>query len=113
MRFLHVSIIWGGNGKPADQLSAILNLAEDWYSYGNGFYVLYTSEDLFTWQSRFVAIIDQSSDSFFISEIPDVHRDTSGWMKKPFWDWLRANKQPQTLVNQLSELARLLPPSNK
>lgn len=98
MRFFHFSLIWGGTSKTPDQLRGILDLAEDWIFVGDSFYVIYTSESLYTWQSRFIAIIGEN-DSFFISELSNVQYSTAGFMSGVFWEWLRRNR---SLPNVLS-----------
>jgi hypothetical protein len=87
-KFLLVSIVWGGTPKTTTQLQPILDLAEDWAAYGGSNYFLYTSEDSYVWQGRFMAVITFTQDRFFISEITNVH-DTAGYFPEWVWKWLR------------------------
>lgn len=87
-KFLHVSIVWRSTPKLPDQLKPIFNLADDWVTYGNGNWIIYTGEDASVWQGRVIAMLDVSQDGCFISEISDVH-DTSGWLPAWVWQWLR------------------------
>lgn len=103
---LHVSIVWGGQAKPPDQLRPVLDFADDWMAWGTGFYVIKTSESIYTWQGRFKAVIGDG-DHFFISEIADVTQ-TGGWMTMAFWERLRKPDTP-TLQDIYSTI--LPPPS--
>lgn len=103
-RFLHISVVWGVNAKTTDQLKSILDIAPDWLTYGNSNWILYTTEDLVTWQGRFLAIIDTGNDLCFICEIPDIHT-TGGWLPKWIWDWMRQPRDNAPLYS-------LSPPSS-
>ena len=106
MRFYHISIIWLGTEKSVETVRPIVDLAMDWYAYGNSFYAIYTSEDIYVWQGRFKALIG-AGDSFIITEINDVHQ-TGGWMPPTFWEWLR-KERPQTISSLIPSYS-LTPP---
>jgi hypothetical protein len=92
MKFLyHVTIVWRGAAKSADQLRGILDLADDWISLGLGFYVICTQESIYDWQMRFIAAISQE-DSCFISNFSDTE-ETGGWMPERFWQWLSGKRR--------------------
>lgn len=97
--FFHISIIWREQEKSVEVLSPIFNLAEDWLFLGSGNWIIYTTEDLLTWQGRMRAILG-AMDTCFISEITDVHA-TGGWLQQSGWNWLRKNRMP---------IAQLMPP---
>lgn len=85
MRFFHVSIVWGETSKGLEQLRGIFNDADDWITYGGSNWILYTSDEIYTWQARLVAVIDQAKDSFFICEILNIDF-AGGWMPRWVWD---------------------------
>ena len=107
---LHISFIWADTPKPSGLLSPIFDLADDWFSYGTSFYVLFTSEDMYIWQKRLMAVINES-DSLVISEISNPH-NTAGWMSQTFWQWLRKERGGQTIEGTSSPLLPLLPSHN-
>ncbi|MFZ1087028.1 MAG: hypothetical protein WAN35_18855 [Terracidiphilus sp.] len=91
MRFFHISIVWGGPVKLPDQLKPIFDLASDWITYGGGNYIIYTSEDVFTWQGRISAIIGPE-DTFLLCEISNIE-NSGGWLAKWIWDWIRKPRE--------------------
>jgi hypothetical protein len=99
-RFLHVSIVWLDTAKQPSQLRPILDLAEDWITYGASNFILYTQEDVLTWQGRFMAVINISTDRFFISVITDVH-GTGGFLDEYIWNWLRQQRFDGSLYGTL------------
>ena len=105
-RFLHISIVWGGTAKFNDQLKPILDLADDWYCYGGFNWILYTAEDIFIWQGRFIAVIDTARDKLFICEISNAHV-TAGWLSEAVRQWLRKARLDE------SPYGFLLPPGFK
>ena|SRR5579872_2893179 len=109
MRFFHVTIIWSGDSKPPSQLKGILDLAADWFAFGNSFYVICTTDAIYEWQQRFIAVIDAQRDFLIISEIKDVQTDVGGWMRVEFWEWLRRNRFPNPPTFPIPQF---LPPSN-
>jgi len=105
-KFFHVSIIWVNQIKPPDQLRPIFDLAGDWVFYGNGNWIIYTSEDAYTWQGRIGAIIGPD-DSFFLCEIADI-RSSGGWLPKWVWDWIRRDRS--SFIPPISGVLPRIPP---
>lgn len=100
MSFMNISIVWRGPGKTTEQLRPILDLAEDWIAYGNSNWLIYTSEDPFTWNGRIKAVINESLDSFVICQVPS--KDSFyGWCPTAVIEWF---KKPRP--------SYLLPPSS-
>jgi hypothetical protein len=58
-KFFHVSFVWVNEIKQPMQLRPIFDLAEDWAVYGVTSYIIYTREDVYTWQGRMMAVISQ------------------------------------------------------
>ena len=109
-RFLHVSVVWGVSPKLTDQLKPILDLADDWVTYGASNWILYTTEDIFVWQGRFCAVMDTTIDHCFICEIANIQTTTAGWLPKWIWEWLRKNREaPLSLFSP----GMILPPVPK
>jgi hypothetical protein len=88
--YFHVSIIWRNQQKPVEQVRPIFDLADDWVTYGNGNWIIYTSEDALTWQGRVLAIIS-AEDSFFLCEIADI-KSSGGWLPQWIWDWVKRDR---------------------
>jgi hypothetical protein len=99
-KFFHVSFVWGGPAKSTETLRPIFDIAEDWLYFGNGNWIIYTDEDIYTWQGRMIAVLGPT-DYCFISEITNVY-GTAGWLAQSSWDWLRKDRNP---------ISYLMPPS--
>lgn len=98
MSFMHISIVWRGQEKKLEQLRPIFDLAEDWVTYGGHNWIIYTSEDAFTWSGRIKAVINESLDSFVICEV--LNKDSFyGWCPTYVSEWLN---QPRAQLNLLS-----------
>lgn len=84
-QFLHL-YIKPKEGITREQLQAKLNKALDWYRYGVGVYILYTSSDHEKWYQRLEELVKPGG-SLFICELDlDIRQ---GWMKKDFWKWIK------------------------
>jgi hypothetical protein len=71
-------------------LRPIFDLAEDWAVYGVASYIIYSREDVYTWQGRMMAVISQS-DQFFICEIADI-KASGGFLPKNIWEWINKDR---------------------
>jgi hypothetical protein len=89
-KYFHISIVWADQIKLPDQLRSIFDLAQDWAVYGVGSYLIYTREELYTWQGRMMAVISQG-DFFFICEISDI-KSCGGFLPRYIWDWINKDR---------------------
>jgi len=112
MNCFHVSIVWAGTGKPAEQLKGILDLADDWLAMGNSLFIVFSSDSLYDWQQRFYAVIG-TNDYVFISQIKDVQQDTAGFMTGNYWRWLRKDRRPLTIASSTLPVPQFLPPGTR
>ena len=86
-------------GVTMEQVEKTLNLAQDWYRYRDGCYVVQTTSDENKWFARLNPFVEPSGFMFICKFNP---RNYHGWMEQTFWDWF----QPK--ANQ--EITRLPPP---
>jgi hypothetical protein len=93
-KFFHVSFVWVNEIKQPMQLRPIFDLAEDWAVYGVTSYIIYTREDVYTWQGRMMAVISQG-DLFFICEIADI-KSSGGFLPKSVRDWINKDRTDYT-----------------
>jgi hypothetical protein len=85
--FIHITIVWRGSEKGLDQLRPILDLAEDWVTYGGSNWIIYTSENISTWNGRMQAVINTAVDSVVLCEIPN--KDAfAGWVPIGVVEWI-------------------------
>ena len=82
-RFLHI-YLKPNTGVTYPQIQAKMNLALDWFKYGDS-WIVYSSSDLARWKSRLKPIAGGNG-RYLICEIDPTKR--VGWMPKSFWEWL-------------------------
>ena len=74
-----------------DQVQAKINLALDWFKYGDNCWIVESTSDVAKWQTRLKPLVDPAG-YFFICKIDISVRQ--GWMSKSFWEWLKGKKKP-------------------
>lgn len=88
-RFVQVYGSWKA-GVTSEQVEEKLNLALDWYRYGKGLYLVFTSASLNKWQDRLTPFVEPEGDLFIcIADVSEI----GGWMSKEFWEWIEKNQQ--------------------
>jgi hypothetical protein len=83
-QLLHLSIR-PKKGVTRERVEGILNLAVDWYRYGEGLYVLYTTSNPRLWHKRLINLV-RPSGHLFICQLDIMKR--GGFMEHDFWEWL-------------------------
>jgi hypothetical protein len=87
-RFYHV-MLRPKPGVSLDQVRAKMNLAIDWFYYGENCWILYTTSNAAKWYERLSNLV-RPGGNVFICRL-DVS-DRNGWINKELWAWL---KQPR------------------
>lgn len=77
------------NGVTSAEIEKKLNLALDWFKYGEYCWIVESTSDTARWQTRMKPLVEPDG-SFFICKIDSEIRQ--GWMAKTFWNWLRGKK---------------------
>ncbi len=71
-----------------NDISKKLDLAIDWYKYGENCWIVKSTSEPDKWQTRLKPLVDPAG-TLFICKLDATKRQ--GWMPKKFWDWLREN----------------------
>jgi hypothetical protein len=88
-RLLHVSITFRSGRAKINELTALFNLATDWYHYGPGSWILWTNGTPDSWYPHVKGLLSDN-DYLLIVEIgPNPVR---GWLPQDAWTWLRKYK---------------------
>jgi len=98
-----------------DQLQPIFDLSLDWITYGNSNWIIYTNEEMYVWQGRFIAVIDTIEDACFLCEIANIE-SSGGWLPKWVWDWIRKDRSylsPSNQLDYISLISKLPPPKSQ
>ena len=78
-------------GVTVQQVIKKLNLAVDWYKYGENCWIIKTTSDAGKWQTRLKPLVEPQG-SLFIAKLEPTHQ-RQGWMPKSFWDWLNNDQK--------------------
>jgi hypothetical protein len=73
----------------AEDVTAKMNLALDWFRYGTKTWIVFSSSNAAKWYARLKPLVHPEG-TVFVCKL-DV-TDMQGWMDRRLWDWLRDHK---------------------
>jgi hypothetical protein len=75
-------------GVTNEQIEKKMDLALDWYKYGNNCWIVKSTSEPSKWQTRLKPLVEPSG-TLFICKLDVTQRQ--GWMPKKFWEWLKSD----------------------
>jgi hypothetical protein len=73
----------------ADEIREKMDLALDWFKYGDNVWILYTSSDAQKLYARYKPLVEPGG-NVFICRL-DVE-DRQGWVTSRLWEWLKKER---------------------
>lgn len=87
-KFFHIYII-PATGVTHDQIQAKINLSNDWMKYDDRNWIVYSTNDISSWQIRLSDLVKPNGRLLILEMKPGMKQ---GWMLPQVWTWLNKNR---------------------